>query len=415
MKLTKLLLTSTTALGLSMTVALADGNVAVLDQQDAGNSALVTQSGNNNQAGSAGDAMVQRGGTAAAGFNSLTILQSSDNNQIGLTNGGVDQLANKTSNQNTASLTQSGGGSNVIGGVSQLGLTGPGSGANANTLTVLQDGTSNNLSVVEQEGKGNDRNTATVTMSGTGDNIDLVKQRVSNNGSGDNKLTITMGGTGNGIGDFTSGGAADLSGATAANFVQALATRTFANVIITGSGNLVGTQQSGKTNTVGTLDVSGTNNQLGAVQNGDLNVIAVAAVTGNDNNIGVQQLGTTNLASVTNAGDRNAFFVGQNGVSNDANVMITGNDNGQANAFSGAAGSLGLASGIFSQAGDDNVVSFDLLGDFNAFAVSQNGNSNGATATVTGNSNQMAVLQSGNNNSAFATQTGNGNNAGISQ
>lgn len=416
MNFAKIALAGGTALTLSMTMAMANDNKAFIAQQDAGNSALITQSGNSNQVGSAVDAMVQRGDVASSGYNTLNILQSSDNNTIGLSNGGVDQLAKSgVISQNIATLTQSGTGGNVIGGVTQFANGGPGSGGNSNILTVLQDGGNNTIAKIDQEGKRNDRNTATVTMSGTNSNIDLVQQRVSNDGSGDNRLTITMSGDDNGNGDFTAGGAAALSGATAANFVQSLSTRTTANVIISGTNNLVGTAQAGKTNTVGTLDVSGANNQLGVRQNGDLNVMTVAAITGDGNNIGVSQLGNSNLASVTTDGDRNAFYVAQNGVSNDATVTVTGNDNGQANAFDGLAATLGLSSGVVSQMGNDNALTFDSMGDKNAFGLSQLGNDNAITGSQNGDMNQVAVAQVGNSNVANFSQNGNGNNAAISQ
>ncbi|MDG1128518.1 MAG: hypothetical protein P8N68_05395 [Paracoccaceae bacterium] len=67
MTFTKIALAGGTALTLSMTMAMADENKAYLDQQDAGNSALITQSGSYNQAGSSVDAMVQRGDVATSG------------------------------------------------------------------------------------------------------------------------------------------------------------------------------------------------------------------------------------------------------------------------------------------------------------------------------------------------------------
>ena len=423
MRFTKIALAGGTALTLSMTMAIADENKAFLDQQDAGNSALITQSGSFNQAGSSTDAMVQRGDTVDAGYNTLTILQSSDNNTLGLSNGGVDQRHRKNgpldtsvrNPRNKATLTQSGGGANVIGGVSQYSNGGPGAASISNDLTVTQSGTANTLVRVDQVGKPNDNNVATVTMSGTGSNIDLIQQGVGNNNSGTNTLTIAMSGTGNGIGDFTVGGAAALSGATAAHFVQSLSTRTTANVIISGSGNLVGTQQSGRTNTVGTLDVSGTNNQLGVLQNGDRNIMTVAAITGEANNIGVSQLGNLNMASVTTTGNRNAFLVTQNGGSNEAMVTINGNDNGQANPLTGVAGGLGLDSGIFAQFGTDNALTFNAMGNMNAFATKQDGSDNTINGSQNGDSNQVAVLQVGSTNLASFSQSGNGNNAAISQ
>ena len=66
MKLSKLLLTSTTALGLSLTAAMADDNETYLDQNGNDNDALIEQTGSNANAGSDGSGnspgdMVQNG------------------------------------------------------------------------------------------------------------------------------------------------------------------------------------------------------------------------------------------------------------------------------------------------------------------------------------------------------------------
>lgn len=427
MKLLKTSLITSTALTLSLsTAAFADSNEAYLDQQDVGNSAIVDQSGgSNNKAGSAGLQMTQDGFTAVDGYNQLSITQSSNDNEIGLIGSGVSQVG-KASNpgavaSNVATVTQSGGGSNVIGELVQFHNGGPGSAGVPNTATVTQDGTSNNITTINQEGKVNDRNTATVTMSGTGDNIDLVQQKVTNSGSGDNTLTITMNGTANGIGDFT--GFANGSGAVAAHFRQFNATRTNANVIIGGTGNLVGTYQDGANNDVGTLDVSGVDNQLGVFQDGDFNLVSVAAITGERNNIGIRQIGDTNGASVTVSQNDNAFGVLQNGYTNSATVSVDGNGNGltgstpllAGSALAAASSDLSFQAGLFQQQGNDNSVLASVTGDNNLFGTLQWGNDNSITATVAGNSNQSAVAQLGSNNTASFSQSGGTNNVGIIQ
>ena len=96
-------------------------------------------------------------------------------------------------------------------------------------------------------------------------------------------------------------------------------------------------------------------------------------------------------------------------------VTISGDDNGQANAFSGAADTLGLDSGIFAQFGTDNALTFNAMGNMNAFATKQQGSDNTITGSQTGDMNQVAVLQVGSTNLASFSQAGNGNNAAISQ
>ncbi|MEX5562436.1 hypothetical protein SM764_03355 [Pseudophaeobacter sp. 1A16562] len=432
MKRLKASFITTTALTLSFgTAAFADSNEAYLDQQDVGNSAIVDQSGgSNNKAGDSVRRMTQDGDTAVDGYNQLSITQSSSNNEIGLIGSGVSQTSGAQGStagyvtSNVATITQSGGGSNVIGELVQDhngGPYNPGNNGVPNTLTVTQDGTSNTITTILQEGKPNDRNTATITMSGTDDNIDVVEQKVSNDGSGDNTLTITMNGTANGIGDFTD--FAYGSGAQAAHFRQFYATRTNANVIIGGTGNLVGTYQQGKNNDVGTLDVSGTDNQLGVSQDGNFNLVSVAAITGERNNIGIRQIGDTNGASVTVSQNDNAFGVLQDGYTNSATVSVDGNGNGltsstpplAGSALAAASSDLSFQAGLFQQQGNDNTVLASVTGDNNLFGTLQWGNDNSITATVAGNNNQSAVAQLGSNNTASFSQSGGTNNVGIIQ
>ncbi|MDP5346873.1 MAG: hypothetical protein NWQ32_00590, partial [Paracoccaceae bacterium] len=100
---------------------------------------------------------------------------------------------------------------------------------------------------------------------------------------------------------------------------------------------------------------------------------------------------------------------------NDASVTVNGNNNGEGNAFSGFAASLGLSSGLFEQLGDDNGLTFNAMGNMNAFATRQDGSANSISGSQNGNSNQVAVLQVGSANLASFSQSGNGNNAAISQ
>src|SRR6056297_3443635 len=82
MKLTKIILASTTALGLSMTAAMADTNETYTEQDGDNHQLLITQDGNFNDAGFSGDAVTQRNQFTSLG-NTLTIDQDGDNNAIG--------------------------------------------------------------------------------------------------------------------------------------------------------------------------------------------------------------------------------------------------------------------------------------------------------------------------------------------
>ncbi len=96
-------------------------------------------------------------------------------------------------------------------------------------------------------------------------------------------------------------------------------------------------------------------------------------------------------------------------------VTINGNNNGEANSFTGFAASLGLSSGLFDQMGTDNGLTFIATGNMNAFATKQDGTSNAINGSQSGDSNQVAVLQTGSSNMASFSQSGTGNNAAISQ
>lgn len=343
MKLTKLLLTSTTALGLSMTAAFADGNEALLDQTgnnnqsaitqsdgsdnkafvspDGGttksdllqrgdsNSLVLTQTGDNNEVGIAGGNFGTGGGAAkfdqnnenavAAGdLNTATILQSTSGNSIR----GVDQRVFAGQGGNTLTITQKGGDDNLTGSVTQRQFNNSISSSDGQTIEILQDGSSNVINAAIQffQGAG--------AVSGNEMSIDIIG---SNNNGGQSVGSDARAGY-NGGGQFRQTGAGN-----------------FMDVDITGNGNGYGIRQNGSGNTVGTLVVTGNNNEFGIDQLGtDNEVLVVGVIIGDENDFGVNQNGVSNLLDVDMfAGDMNSLLVDQDGDDNTSDVTIDGNMN----------------------------------------------------------------------------------------
>src|SRR6056297_1243649 len=213
MKLTRLLFTTTTALGLSMSAVLADDNNAYLDQAQSGgtgsNEALITQSGSGNDAGSETSELTQ---TASSNSNNdLDILQSGDDNEIGLN--GFSQLSQYASSPdgNTATITQSSN-NNIVGKVTQKNRFGGAVGATANSLIIVQEtGDDNVITEVSQDKhKGGSGNMADITMSGASNTISSVVQAVTGGEAG-NTMDVTISGDDNGRGTLS--GLAAASGA----------------------------------------------------------------------------------------------------------------------------------------------------------------------------------------------------------
>ena len=435
MKTVKTFLMAATALSMTAGVALADDNKAFSEQvsssANGSNSALVTQSGSTNQAGATGNAMLQSNQGSKVG-NNLDILQSGDNNEIGVVD--LSQLTqNGNSDGNSADLTQKSSG-NVVGKVDQRDRFGGAPNAPGNILTIVQgaanDGLSdgNTINTVTQDKHKGTGNTANVSMSGANNTINKITQ-VSTGGEGVNTLDVDISGSNNGNGTLS--GFAASSGATSSELLQGYADvnggnadkgGNSANLVISGNGNQFGVTQEFFDNSVGTLTIAGDNNQLGVAQVGNTNTVSIATIAGDGNDIGVEQLGTTNTASVSVLQDNNAFGVLQNGSTNDADVSVDGNGNGSTSTtptLSGdaltAAGASLVQAGLVEQQGNDNVVTASFTGDNNLFGMLQDGNGNNLSGTVAGSQNQVIVAQVGNGNLASFTQQGNGNNLGINQ
>lgn len=416
MKFTKLALVGTTALTLSMTAVLADDNKAFLTQDGGNNAALITQSGDKNEAGTSGLSMTQDGFS-----NSLTILQSGDKNDIGKEGGGIYQENAYAYKQFSINITQSSDG-NTVGQIKQRAAGDAGSGLR-NRVDITQDGWGyNRVGSVFQEQKSSGANFLDIAQTGLADRVETIYQRSNTGGNAPNRITVTMDGFGNGQGSL--GGFAGATGATSSALKQgnltAASRGNTINLNVTGGANDFGVTQNGIGNTVGTLDLGGAGNDLGINQMGNGNTVSMASISGWLNEIGVNQLGNTNLATVAVDGWYNAMGVYQDGLSNVASVSITGNGNGLAAAWSGAALTVASANplldrGMVKQMGEFNVASLTVSGNNNGFGLLQNGDSNTITGVQDGNYNQAAVAQMGDGNSATFTQIGNGNSLGISQ
>jgi len=445
MKLSKLLLTSTTALGLSMTAAMADDNTARLDQSGSDNTALIEQSGVNQVFGSATRDSVQEGDR-----NELDVDQSGDGNSVGLTTnpaGGragfvQDNDVAGDANANTATITQSDN-RNSVGAILQVTRDFGAPFVSGNTLTIDQSGDDNTLGGVRQDrnSPASVGNEATITMSGTDNFLNFTSQfnRGGSAAGEENTIDATISGEANGR-DRDTGAVAGLRTFSAMTGVEAnaLVQDGFANDInlnVSGNWNRVGIEQDGDNNSVGSLDISGNNNTVGIAQDGSFNLVTLSPLTGFFNDIGVSQAGVTNQADLDVDGSANAFKVDQNGVENLTTLSITGNDNGEGRAFQDptradalaaitAGASIGMDRGIIVQMGDDNVVTHDVSGNGNVFAFGQEGNGNEIVGTQTSTAfdpqngtfgNQVAVYQGGNSNLASFSQIGSGNTMGIVQ
>ncbi|MCC1492333.1 hypothetical protein [Cognatishimia sp. F0-27] len=424
------LIISSTALTLSLSAAWADDNAAYLEQvaDGAGNTALIEQDGTGNQVGRSATQQAKQRSRAGSDGNNLDVLQVGDGNKVGsvlFSQDGRDGVAN------LADIEQQGD-DNVVGGVDQR--TGGTSGAGGNTLLVLQGSATdsdNKLSGVSQRSNAGHSNLADVSQTGTGNDIRRVRQFAE---VGDNTITVDITGDRNGefkfgqsFAEFTPGGFAALSGATASELLQGALGASpddggnLINLVITGDDNDFGVTQLGINNTVGTLSISGNSNELGIYQDGAGNGVDLAVLSGDFNNVGINQNGT-NFSDVEIDGSSNALSISQDGANGDGIdgfgvlLTITGDFNGTGVFGIGTdAASIGLDNGTISQIGNGNLMDTMIVGDFNKFATSQAGDFNSVNGMVAGSSNEFAVLQNGNSNMVGFTQTGAANNLGVTQ
>lgn len=364
MKLSKLLLTSTTALGLSMTAAVAGSNEAYLDQTGGGNTASIdqTQADNSIVGQDANDESVAQSGND----NDLKIEQRGDSNVTG-SGGRFEQRQN----HNEAFILQNGTNNEFV----FMDQFGPGASATSNKLRVRQQGDNNivkeirqtltggtdmneidiyqqnsqNMRIggrVKQTGSGNYmniyQNGANNTVSPV--NADEVLQDGKNNRmdidqtntgnllrraqqiGDDNTTTANMSGVNNGVADLTVGGASGRSGAVASQMDQ-FGSNNEADLMITGDDNAYGTLQDGGYNDALNMEITGNENSLGVRQFGYYNEISLATIDGDGSSVGFNQEGDNNFASIDVGRDNHDSFIGQFGDRNETHLEVFGNRN----------------------------------------------------------------------------------------
>ncbi len=382
MKLTKLMLTSTTALGLSMSAALADNNEALLNQSGSNNDALIDQSAADNStagvhAGSNPDSEINQDGD----YNDLDFTQTGDGHSIGTGDAFVQQgdhnkatVTQDGDNHNFSYMIQRGGGSGPVANELMLDQDGDGNrtkevrqtlsgGATPNTMDITQDGMnltaggrltqvgSGNSLMIDQSGTSNriapvnnsiggsthsllqdgQNNTMNLTQSGVNNEVRQARQ------IGDqNNTNANIGGNDNGNGPLTTSsptypwstfpGASGESGATAGALDQ-FGNRNTVDLMITGDRNAFGTLQIGDDNLAVNMMVTGDDNSIGVGQYGNWNEIDLAIVDGNENSIGFNQDGNDNYASADVNGNKNNSLIGQDGNRNETHLEVNGSMN----------------------------------------------------------------------------------------
>lgn len=388
MKLSKLLLTSTTALGLSMTAAMADDNEAYIDQLGNDNNALVEQEGSSAEAGSDGSGNTPGGMVQNGDNNNIDILQL--NGSVVGTGGDYVQLnegVDQDGDYNTLNVTQEFG---------------------SRVFEVQQDsrGTTGAptdvVNSVEIDQKGNmavSRVNQTYTGDGTSGTANTVN--ISQRGS---QFHLSRVGDSNG-------------------FSKEALENSDRGIFQVGDSNSVDITQRSAGQSIERLNQTGSGNDFDLVQtDGNGNDTDFAIQTGNDNVIDIQQLGANNeirvvkqIDSSDGSGDNNSLVVTMNGDNNGVGIGL----GSSGDAFD-VAGLVDTTAGYFTQDGDSNIATLDVWGSDNAVSYHSEGDSNSidgdiGSGTVNASGNRAAVVQVGDMNTASFSQMGSGNNAGISQ
>ena len=242
-------------------------NDVLIDQIGTDNSAIITQQGQVNLAGSDTQPMVQDGI-----FNALTIFQRGLNNTVGLTYPGVFQFGqlNTTTTFNQITLSQDSD-DNKIRSIYQVSL---GSIVNgANTLTITQETGGRNLinSVRQIQESGQAAQRATVVQTGRDNIIDRVEQRANDTGLyGPNEIDVNILGSNNGrVGLSGFAGVPIVSDSSILQEADTVDPGIYGNKVfldIIGDDNRFGIRQGGRKNDVGRLAINGDQNQLGLRQ-----------------------------------------------------------------------------------------------------------------------------------------------------
>lgn len=387
---TSLTLATSVAFGVLMSAsALGQSNNAHIVQDGTSNSASISQGGSSNRAGYlnyktyGSDPILQDGNN-----NLLTINQAGSNNEAGVSTvgsdysgSGIDQLGNR----NSLNIQQLTNGSKVHQ-VQQTASDAATSATNVLTITQKSHSTTANISnrvnsVVQEHIGGAGQNSVEITQETNG----VVNGQIIGNGT-------------------------QTSNSTALGVVQR------------GSGNqLVASQKSnGGPNRIVYMLQNGNSNGITATQTGKSNLIGYVDDSVFTPTSGIQQIGNSNTATVSQIGDTNRVIsVYQNGNSNSATLLFTGNGNGSTD-FGTGFNDLGLTQGTVTQgdalvAGHNNALFYNVTGNSNLFAFSQLGSGNQIGGGVSGDSNQAAVLQTGDTNNSTFTQYGGFNSISISQ
>ena len=405
----KLKIVTATAIGLVLAgqALAADNNLLFIDQTGLTNTASVTQTGNNNNAGaSVAQRRIQQNGTA----NSL-LVQQGNNSNAGL-GGSYDQLnqgIDQTGYNNALTINQVTG---SVRSVQQSALAAVATGAETNIATIAQSGASNSGPLVTRvqqtyNGAGAVGSANKVTINQTGGAFQVNTVGLKNSEFRYDYATyFTTALTGDQPGSHQLFGGVVQSGNTnAASITQNGANHQVGSVLQLGNGNSFTSSQSGGNGNVITLAHSvGNTNSVNVLQTGASNGVAR-----------IDQAGDTNSATVTQVGASNQVgYIDQNGNSNSATLSFTGSGNGSTG-FGATFNDRGLTQGNVTQGVDSlstgNTVTYTVNGNTNQFAFAQLGSSNTITGTVSGPSNQVAVLQGGNTNTTNFTQTGGGSNS----
>ncbi len=430
----QILILSCSALALSIAAAHAgDSNNVYLQQSSSGsvygNSAVITQSGDNNIAGSQWsapdfNAVLEQNGTKNrividqngsdmvkrvrqnGNFSSLKVEQKGPGgagvtnpypdqrvwNVIQTTEPGIAQTGNHKANR--TKITQRGGERNVVGTVHQH-----------NNLAGPIDSGDRNLAVIDQKGNRN------------GANINGVPPRVADPipvgalatpyivpsqhggqliqiGSG-NTTRVTQHGNDNNF-------RASSIGKDNKVLIEQKSDASYARVELDGDANQAEVEQRGMSQWADIRFDTGDGNRFRTYQKGFGNFIDLTG-SGHDSLFEFKQDTSTNIISANLSGDNNLMRIHQKGGDNNVVDMSGATNTGSNNRL------------YYLQDGDNNMLVSLLTGDDNRQKVHQKGGSNMTQIVVNGDGNKLHATQKGNMNNIDVAQTGNGNSSVISQ
>ncbi|WP_412504380.1 beta strand repeat-containing protein [Roseovarius sp. SYSU LYC5161] len=394
MTFSKVFLTSTTALGLSMAAAYADDNEAFLDQTGADNTALINQD-------------LGADGSVGGGANQVaTVDQDGDDNETDVLQQGDGNTATVTQvgDDNDTNVTQQGDGNRA----DNLSV------GDSNTVTVSQEPETVIIPAVQIPNPlfpsvgpeflvntpettqllGGDDNESDVTIDGDDNTVDVTQIRDANDSN------VEIEGNTNDV-DVVQDDSAAGDGNTSTVVIDDRFNRGDDNIVsidqdgdnesavdIHGDDNIVGVTQTGLGNE-SDVDIEGDRNDVNVAQDtialGNDSVVDV--ITGDDNQVDILQTGD-NSSVLQILGNGNLFEADQDGVGNSSTAGILGSGNDAFIDQDGDNNSSGLQIGGVLPGGDDNFVTVDQA----SLAL---GNASGIV--ILGNANKVDVDQDGNN------------------